>query len=49
MGGKYQNFTEADLTNLLAAGYDEGFTDMEQAVKEYVDFLDQGGYFKYKK
>lgn len=47
--GKYQNFTEADLTNLLAAGYDEGFTDMEQAVKEYVDFLDQGGYFKYKK
>ncbi len=47
--GKYQNFTEADLTNLLAAGYDEGFTDMETAVKEYMDFLDQGGYFVYGK
>lgn len=47
--GKYQNFTEADLTNLLAAGYDQGFTDMETAVKEYVAFLDQGGYFTYGK
>lgn len=47
--GKYQNFTEADLTNLLAAGYDQGFTDMEVAVKEYMEFLDQGGYFVYGK
>lgn len=47
--GKYQNFTEADLTNLLAAGYDEGFHDMDEAVKEYVDFLDNGGYYIYGK
>jgi ADP-L-glycero-D-manno-heptose 6-epimerase len=45
--GKYQNFTEADTTNLLAAGYDEGFHDMKDAVKEYVDFLNKGGYFDY--
>ena len=47
--GKYQNFTEADPANLLAAGYDEGFHDMKAAVKEYVDFLDNGGYFEYGK
>ena len=47
--GKYQNFTEADKTQLLAAGYDEGFHDMFAAVKEYCDFLDAGGYFQYGK
>ena len=47
--GKYQNFTEADKTQLLAAGYDEGFHDMVAAVKEYCDFLDAGGYFQYGK
>lgn len=47
--GKYQNFTESDPANLLAAGYDEGFHDMTEAVKEYVDFLDNGGYFAYGK
>lgn len=47
--GKYQNFTEADLTHLRAAGYDLPFTDMKDAVKEYVTFLDQGGYFTYGK
>ena len=46
--GKYQNFTEADKTNLMDAGYDEGFREMKEAVKEYCDFLDQGGYFIYK-
>ena len=46
--GKYQNFTEADKTNLLNAGYNEGFHEMKEAVKEYCDFLDQGGYFIYK-
>ena len=45
--GKYQNFTEADTTNLLAAGYNEGFHEMNDAVKEYVDFLNKGGYFAY--
>lgn len=47
--GKYQNFTEADKTNLEAAGYDGGFYDMYDAVKEYCDFLDAGGYFTYGK
>ena len=47
--GKYQNFTESDPTHLLEAGYDQGFYDMKEAVKEYCDFLDQGGYFEYGK
>ncbi len=45
--GKYQSFTEADTARLLAAGYDGGFYDMRDAVKEYCDFLDAGGYFSY--
>ena len=47
--GKYQNFTEADKMNLMDAGYNEGFHEMKEAVKEYCDFLDQGGYFIYGK
>lgn len=47
--GKYQSFTEADTAKLLAAGYDGGFTDMRDAVKEYCDFLSAGGYFTYGK
>ena len=47
--GKYQNYTEADKTKLLAAGYDQGFHEMKDAVKEYCDFLDEGGYFTYGK
>ena len=45
--GKYQNFTQADQTKLLAAGYDQGFYDLDAAVKEYCDFLNAGGYFSY--
>ena len=45
--GKYQSYTQADSTALLAAGYDQGFTEMNAAVKEYVDFLTAGGYYKY--
>lgn len=45
--GKYQSFTEADLSNLSAAGYDGGFTELENAVDEYCTLLDQtGGYFQ---
>ena len=47
--GKYQNFTEADKMNLMDAGYNEGFHEMKEAVKEYCDFLDEGGYFTYGK
>lgn len=47
--GKYQSFTEADPANLLAAGYDGGFTDIEKAVAEYCTVLDKtGGYYKYE-
>lgn len=47
--GKYQNYTEADLTKLLNAGYDQGFHKLEDAVAEYCQFLDKGGYFTYEK
>ena len=40
-------FTEADTAHLLAAGYNGGFTDMRDAVKEYCDFIAAGGYFTY--
>ena len=46
--GKYQNYTQADLTNLLKAGYDEGFHNLNQAVAEYCAILDKGGYFTYE-
>ena len=35
--GKYQSFTEADSSKLLAAGYDGGFTDIEEAIAEYCE------------
>ena len=45
--GKYQSFTQADTTKLLAAGYDKGFTKMEDAVKEYCELLDNNeGYLR---
>ena len=44
--GKYQSYTQADATNLLAAGYDGGFTDVNEAVAEYCAILDKsGGYY----
>lgn len=46
--GKYQNYTQADLTHLLAAGYDQDFYTLEAAVAEYCQFLDKGGYFTYE-
>ena len=39
--GQYQYFTEAKVENLLAAGYNAGFTALEDGVKRYVtQFLD---------
>ena len=47
--GKYQSYTQADPTKLLAAGYDGGFTDIEDAVAEYCALLDKtGGYYTYE-
>ena len=37
--GKYQSFTQADLTLLRAAGYDAPFLDVEQGVGQYVQWL----------
>lgn len=37
--GKYQSFTEADLTLLREAGYDEPFLTVEQGVQSYVQEL----------
>lgn len=36
---KYQYFTEANMTKLRNAGYDEPFTTLENGVKSYVDYL----------
>lgn len=39
--GHYQSFTEADLTNLRAAGYNETFTSVAQGTKEYMIWLNK--------
>jgi len=37
--GKYQYFTQADMSKLRAAGYAAPFTSLEDAVLDYVQFL----------
>jgi ADP-L-glycero-D-manno-heptose 6-epimerase len=37
--GKYQSFTQADLTKLREAGYDAPFASVEQGVAKYVQWL----------
>jgi ADP-L-glycero-D-manno-heptose 6-epimerase len=45
--GKYQAFTQADLTRLRAAGYTAQFRSLEKGVAEYVRVLqDSGGYHR---
>lgn len=39
--GKYQSFTQADLTRLRAAGYEAPFLSVEDGVRKYVDWLDE--------
>jgi ADP-L-glycero-D-manno-heptose 6-epimerase len=34
--GQYQYFTEANVKNLLHAGYNAGFTSLEDGIKSYV-------------
>ncbi len=34
--GRYQNFTEADLTRLRSAGYEEDFYDIETGITKYL-------------
>ena len=33
---RYQYFTEADISNLKSTGFNEEFTELEDAVKDYV-------------
>ena len=43
---KYQYFTEADMSKLIDAGYDKGFTSLEDGVKDYVtNYLIDGKYY----
>jgi ADP-L-glycero-D-manno-heptose 6-epimerase len=39
LAGRYQSFTEANLSKLRAAGYDRPFLSVEQGVKKYLDWL----------
>ena len=44
--GKYQYFTEADMTKLRAAGYEKPFHSLKDGVITYVSqFLEKGSYF----
>ncbi|MEJ2115544.1 MAG: NAD-dependent epimerase/dehydratase family protein, partial [Gammaproteobacteria bacterium] len=38
--GKYQSFTEADISKLRSAGYTDSFYDVEKGVHEYMKWLD---------
>jgi ADP-L-glycero-D-manno-heptose 6-epimerase len=35
--GKYQSYTQADMSRLRAAGYQEKFMDVEEGVGRYVE------------
>ena len=43
--GKYQNYTQADMKKLINAGYRNGFTQFNAAVREYCKILESGGYY----
>ncbi len=42
--GRYQSFTQADLSALRAAGYDAPFLDVHAGVHRYLDWLAAQGY-----
>jgi len=39
--GRYQSFTEADMSALRDAGYKESFATVEQGVRKYMEWLNQ--------
>jgi ADP-L-glycero-D-manno-heptose 6-epimerase len=43
--GKYQSFTQADLTQLRAAGYTADFLTVEQGVRKYINWLSDNSDF----
>ena len=42
--GKYQYFTQADMTKLRKTGYDAAPTPLNDAVLDYVSLLEKGRY-----
>ena len=45
--GKYQAYTQADLTRLRGAGYARPFTSLSDGVAAYVKILkEEGGYHR---
>lgn len=40
--GAYQSYTEADMSALRQAGYNDSFLSVEEGVMEYLDFLNKG-------
>ena len=45
--GQYQYFTQAELGNLRRAGYNAGFSSLEEGVRQYVtQFLDTGDRYR---
>jgi len=40
--GRYQSFTEADMSAMRAAGYDAPFRTVEEGVAEYMQWLNAG-------
>lgn len=43
LAGRYQSFTEANLSALRAAGYDRAFLTVEEGVPRYLDWLHSRG------
>ena len=39
--GKYQAFTQADLTKLRDAGYDAPMATVEEGVSQYIEWLNR--------
>jgi ADP-L-glycero-D-manno-heptose 6-epimerase len=39
--GRYQSFTQADITKLHEVGYDVKFKSVEQGVKEYMQIMEE--------
>lgn len=45
--GKYQYFTQAELSNLRKAGYSKEFTNIKDGIEKYIRILKEShGYYK---
>ncbi len=41
--GRYQSFTQADISNLIEVGYNQSFRIVEEGVKNYLDWMHETG------